>query len=61
MPRKQLASLLVIVVWVATFAPFGSSVYHPTQGDVEELGGEKQQPVDEPKREEPPPDPDEED
>jgi len=58
MPRKQLASLLVTVVMVATFAPFGSSVYHPTQGDVEQLGGEKPSP-DEP-REEPPPDPDEE-
>ena len=41
MPGKQLASLLVVLVWLATFVPFGSSVYNPTQGDVQELGGEK--------------------
>ena len=58
MERKQIASLLVTLVWVATFVPFGSSVYHPTEGDVQELGGEKAA-VDEP-AEAPAPGPDDE-
>jgi hypothetical protein len=41
MARKQLASLLVVLVWIATFMPFGSSVVNPTESDVQELGGEK--------------------
>jgi hypothetical protein len=59
MPRKQLASLLLIVVWIAGFVPFGNSVYNPTPGDVQELGGEKPS-TDEP-REDPLPPPDDED
>ena len=59
MPRNQIASLLVILVWVATFVPFGSSVYNPSQNDVQELGGEKPA-TDEPE-EAPAPPPDEED
>jgi hypothetical protein len=41
MARKQIASLLVVLVWVATFMPFGSSVFNPTESDVQELGGER--------------------
>ena len=59
MPGKQLASLLVILVWIAAFVPFGSSVYNPTPGDIQELGGEKA-PVDGP-QEEPAPNADDED
>ena len=41
MPKNQLASLLVILVFIASFTPIGSSVYNPTESDVEQLGGEK--------------------
>ena len=59
MPGKQLASLLVVLVWLATFVPFGNSVYKPTEGDVQVLGGEKAS-VGEP-AEDPVPDADDED
>ena len=54
MPRNQLASLLLILVWIATFVPYGNSVYNPTPGDVQELGGEKQ-PLNQPQEEPAPP------
>jgi hypothetical protein len=41
MAKKQLASLLVIVVWIASFVPFGNSVYNPSEGEVQQLGGER--------------------
>lgn len=58
MPRKALASLLLILIWVATFVPYGNSVYNPTPVDVQELGGEKQ-PLDPPQDETAPPSDDE--
>jgi hypothetical protein len=57
MPKKELVSLLVILVWVATFTPIGSSVYNPTESEVQQLGGEKS-PLDEPP--DPVPQPDDE-
>lgn len=56
MPRNQLASLLVMLIWIAAFTPIGSSVYNPSQEDVQQLGGEKSttdEPVDPPADPEP--------
>jgi hypothetical protein len=41
MLKEHLVGLFLILVWTAGFTPFGSSVYHPTAIDVEQLGGER--------------------